>query len=170
MQRCVHSSLLAFCWNHRSQFDFSSYCTRQLTLRTYVGLLLRLEDVLRSRPFYFSAALFKCIYQHLHDHPLQDEPSKEELQAGKRLYSALLHLSETALKHKRARERREVVTPPTASPLSSRLRGTSDNPLWISAHVMAENVVAALSPISRDRLFAYILAWNHEKWSRHTES
>jgi hypothetical protein len=54
-----------------------------MTLRAYVGLL-RLEDVLRSHPFFFSAA--RCaieVYLHLHDHPLQDEPTKEELHEGK---------------------------------------------------------------------------------------
>lgn len=62
------------------QFDFHTYCMRKMTLRAYVGLL-RLEDVLRSHPFYFSAA--RCaieVYLHLHDHPLRDEPTKEELQ------------------------------------------------------------------------------------------
>lgn len=55
-----------------------------MTLRAYVGLL-RLEDVLRSHPFYFRAA--KCaiqVYLHLHDHPLKDEPSEEEIKAGKK--------------------------------------------------------------------------------------
>ena len=37
------------------QFDFHTYCMRKMTLRAYVGLL-RLEDVLRSHPFYFKAA------------------------------------------------------------------------------------------------------------------
>ena len=66
------------------QFDFHTYCMRKMTLRSYVGLL-RLEDVLRSHPFYFKAA--KCaiqVYLHLHDHPPRDEPSEEELQAGKK--------------------------------------------------------------------------------------
>jgi len=65
------------------QFDFHTYCMRKMTLRSYVGLL-RLEDVLRSHPFYFTAA--KCaiqVYLHLHDHPPHDEQSEEELQAGK---------------------------------------------------------------------------------------
>lgn len=71
------------------QFDFHTYCMRKMTLRAYVGLL-RLEDVLRSHPFYFSAA--RCaieVYLHLHDHPLQDEPTKEELQEGKEHYLSL---------------------------------------------------------------------------------
>ena len=65
------------------QFDFHTYCMRKMTLRSYVGLL-RLEDVLRSHPFYFTAA--KCaiqVYLHLNDHPPHDEQSEEELQAGK---------------------------------------------------------------------------------------
>lgn len=64
------------------QFDFHTYCMRKMTLRAYVGLL-RLEDVLRSHPFYFRAA--KCaiqVYLHLHDHPLKDEPSEEEIKAA----------------------------------------------------------------------------------------
>lgn len=64
------------------QFDFHTYCMRKMTLRAYVGLL-RLEDVLRSHPFFFSAA--RCaiqVYLHLYDHPLKDEPSEEELREG----------------------------------------------------------------------------------------
>lgn len=64
------------------QFDFHTYCMRKMTLKSYVGLL-RLEDVLRSHPFYFSAA--RCaveVYLHLHDHPLRDEPSEEDIKAA----------------------------------------------------------------------------------------
>ena len=65
------------------QFDFHTYCMRKMTLKSYVGLL-RLEDVLRSHPFYFSAA--RCaveVYLHLYDHPLRDEASEEDIKAGK---------------------------------------------------------------------------------------
>lgn len=65
------------------QFDFHTYCMRKMTLRSYVGLL-RLEDVLRSHPFYFTAA--RCaiqVYLHLYDHPPRDEPTEEELREGK---------------------------------------------------------------------------------------
>ncbi|XP_049765257.1 N-alpha-acetyltransferase 15, NatA auxiliary subunit [Schistocerca serialis cubense] len=61
------------------QFDFHTYCMRKMTLRSYVGLL-RLEDVLRSHPFYFKAA--RCaieVYLRLHDKPLQDETSEQEM-------------------------------------------------------------------------------------------
>ncbi|RZF41926.1 hypothetical protein LSTR_LSTR005694 [Laodelphax striatellus] len=61
------------------QFDFHTYCMRKMTLRSYVGLL-RLEDVLRSHPFYFRAA--RCaiqVYLRLHDKPLQDENTEQEL-------------------------------------------------------------------------------------------
>lgn len=54
-----------------------------MTLRSYVGLL-RLEDVLRGHPFYFRAA--KCaieVYLRLHDKPLKDEATEEELNTGK---------------------------------------------------------------------------------------
>jgi len=64
------------------QFDFHTYCMRKMTLKSYVGLL-RLEDVLRSHPFYFSAA--RCaveVYLHLHDHPLRDEPSEDDIKAA----------------------------------------------------------------------------------------
>ena len=37
------------------QFDFHTYCMRKMMLRAYVSLL-RLEDQLRSHPFYFKAA------------------------------------------------------------------------------------------------------------------
>lgn len=75
-----------------------------MTLRAYVGLL-RLEDILRSHPFFFSAA--RCaihVYLHLHDHPLHDEPSKEDLQAGKNLCLVLLYLLEKHEKRKREHE------------------------------------------------------------------
>jgi peptide alpha-N-acetyltransferase len=61
------------------QFDFHTYCMRKMTLRSYVGLL-RLEDVLRSHPFYFKAA--RCaieVYLRLHDKPLKDETAEQEL-------------------------------------------------------------------------------------------
>ena len=64
------------------QFDFHTYCMRKMTLKSYVGLL-RLEDVLRSHPFYFGAA--RCavqVYLHLYDHPLRDEASEEDIKAG----------------------------------------------------------------------------------------
>lgn len=59
---------------------------RKMTLRSYVGLL-RLEDVLRGHPFYFRAA--KCaieVYLRLHDKPLKDEATEEELNTGKLYY------------------------------------------------------------------------------------
>lgn len=37
------------------QFDFHSYCMRKMTLRSYVEML-RLEDRIRSQPFFFKAA------------------------------------------------------------------------------------------------------------------
>lgn len=55
---------------------------RKMTLRSYVGLL-RLEDVLRSHPFYFRAA--RCaiqVYLGLHDKPPQDETAEQELNTG----------------------------------------------------------------------------------------
>lgn len=59
---------------------------RKMTLRSYVGLL-RLEDVLRSHPFYFKAA--KCaveVYLRLYDKPLKDEASEEEINTGESDY------------------------------------------------------------------------------------
>ena len=56
---------------------------RKMTLRSYVGLL-RLEDVLRSHPFYFKAA--KCameVYIHLYDNPLPDPTKIQECDTGK---------------------------------------------------------------------------------------
>ncbi|XP_055623434.1 N-alpha-acetyltransferase 15, NatA auxiliary subunit [Toxorhynchites rutilus septentrionalis] len=61
------------------QFDFHTYCMRKMTLRSYLALL-RLEDVLRSHPFYFKAA--KCaieVYLRLFDKPLAPESAEEEL-------------------------------------------------------------------------------------------
>lgn len=56
---------------------------RKMTLRSYVNLL-RLEDVLRSHPFYFRVA--RCaiqVYLHLHDKPPTDASSSNELDTGK---------------------------------------------------------------------------------------
>lgn len=47
------------------QFDFHTYCMRKMTLRAYVGLL-RLEDVLRSHPFYYRAARIAIEVWHRH--------------------------------------------------------------------------------------------------------
>ncbi|KAF9115827.1 N-alpha-acetyltransferase 15, NatA auxiliary subunit [Mortierella sp. AM989] len=51
------------------QFDFHTYCLRKMTLRAYVSLV-RLEDQLRSHPFYVRAAhkTIEC-YIYLFDHP-----------------------------------------------------------------------------------------------------
>src|SRR6185312_4384934 len=57
------------------QFDFHIYCMRKMTLRAYVGLL-RLEDILKSHPFYFTAAKVAIqVYLHLYDHPLGENDS-----------------------------------------------------------------------------------------------
>jgi len=58
------------------QFDFHIYCMRKNTFRAYVGLL-RLEDILRSHPFYFTAAKIAIeVYLRLHDKPLgENDPS-----------------------------------------------------------------------------------------------
>ena len=51
------------------QFDFHVYCMRKMTLRAYVGLL-RLEDIIKSHPFYFVAAKIAIEnYIRLHDSP-----------------------------------------------------------------------------------------------------
>ncbi|ORX89186.1 n-alpha-acetyltransferase 15, NatA auxiliary subunit-like protein [Basidiobolus meristosporus CBS 931.73] len=51
------------------QFDFHTYCLRKTTIRAYVGLL-RLEDQLRSHPYYFRAAQNAVKhYLYLHDNP-----------------------------------------------------------------------------------------------------
>lgn len=68
------------------QFDFHTYCMRKMTLRSYVGLL-RLEDILRSHPFYFKAA--KCameVYLRLHDNPLPDPTQIQEIDTGEFYY------------------------------------------------------------------------------------
>lgn len=98
-----------------------------MTLRAYVGLL-RLEDVLRSHPFYFSAA--RCaieVYLHLHDHPLRDEPTKEELQEGKELDLALFYLVEKPRTKKRKKRRDFFYLLHCVA--FRRLRGTSDRTL-----------------------------------------
>ncbi|KAF9195710.1 N-alpha-acetyltransferase 16, NatA auxiliary subunit, partial [Haplosporangium sp. Z 27] len=51
------------------QFDFHTYCLRKMTLRAYVSLI-RLEDQLRSHPFYVKAAhnAIEC-YINIFDNP-----------------------------------------------------------------------------------------------------
>lgn len=54
------------------QFDFHSYCMRKMTLCSYVDML-RLEDQVRSHPFFFRAAQTAIeVYLYLHDNPLRD--------------------------------------------------------------------------------------------------
>ncbi|KAK9721134.1 hypothetical protein K7432_003662, partial [Basidiobolus ranarum] len=51
------------------QFDFHTYCLRKMTIRAYIGLL-RLEDQLRSHPYYFRAAQNAVKhYLYLYDNP-----------------------------------------------------------------------------------------------------
>ncbi|CAG8471960.1 12678_t:CDS:10, partial [Acaulospora colombiana] len=51
------------------QFDFHTYCLRKVTLRAYLSML-RLEDQLRSHPYYLRAAQEAIkIYVKLHDNP-----------------------------------------------------------------------------------------------------
>ncbi|CAG8532341.1 12386_t:CDS:10, partial [Dentiscutata heterogama] len=51
------------------QFDFHTYCLRKVTLRAYLSML-RLEDQLRSHPYYFRAAQSAIkIYIELYDNP-----------------------------------------------------------------------------------------------------
>ncbi|XP_026679216.1 N-alpha-acetyltransferase 16, NatA auxiliary subunit [Diaphorina citri] len=65
------------------QFDFHTYCMRKMTLRSYVRLL-RLEDVLRSHPFYYTAA--RCaiqVYLRLHDRPCTLDSEQQQQNTGK---------------------------------------------------------------------------------------
>ncbi|XP_058789166.1 N-alpha-acetyltransferase 15, NatA auxiliary subunit [Phymastichus coffea] len=86
------------------QFDFHTYCMRKMTLRSYVGLL-RLEDVLRSHPFYFKAA--KCaidVYLRLHDYPLPDLTQTQEIDTENLAPSELKKLRNKQRKQKRKAE------------------------------------------------------------------
>ncbi|KAF9575720.1 N-alpha-acetyltransferase 16, NatA auxiliary subunit [Mortierella alpina] len=60
------------------QFDFHTYCLRKMTLRAYVSLL-KLEDQLRTHPYYVRAAqnAVRC-YITLFDHP--DGADTEEME------------------------------------------------------------------------------------------
>eukprot|EP00794_Sanderia_malayensis_P006947 gene6947-7727_t len=80
------------------QFDFHTYCMRKVTLCSYIKLL-RLEDVLRSHPFYFKAAklLIKC-YIGLHDKPYEENDKDENLNKG--------NMSAKELKKLRSKQRR----------------------------------------------------------------
>ncbi|KAL1460229.1 hypothetical protein WDU94_012156, partial [Cyamophila willieti] len=65
------------------QFDFHTYCMRKMTLRSYVRLL-RLEDVLRSHPFYYTAA--RCaiqVYLRLYDRPCTSDSEQEQQNTGR---------------------------------------------------------------------------------------
>ncbi|XP_075234659.1 N-alpha-acetyltransferase 15/16 [Lycorma delicatula] len=91
------------------QFDFHTYCMRKMTLRSYVGLL-RLEDVLRAHPFYFRAA--KCaieVYIRLHDKPLQDEATEQELNTENLAPSELKKLRNKQRKARRKAELEKAV-------------------------------------------------------------
>jgi len=81
------------------QFDFHTYCTRKMTLRSYVELL-RLEDVIRSHRFYKKAAHCAInVYLHLHDKPLKDDANLNELNPG--------NLDPSELKKMRNKERKK---------------------------------------------------------------
>ena len=83
------------------QFDFHIYCMRKMTLRAYIGLL-RLEDVLKSHPFYFTAAKIAIeVYLRLHDHPLKDDEDPN-------LEDNLTHTERKALQNKQRREKRRL--------------------------------------------------------------
>lgn len=87
------------------QFDFHTYCMRKMTLRSYIGLL-RLEDVLRSHPFYFKAA--RCaieVYLHLFENPLKDVTPEEELNTENLAPSELKKLRN---KQRKARRKAEM--------------------------------------------------------------
>ncbi|XP_012255757.2 N-alpha-acetyltransferase 15, NatA auxiliary subunit [Athalia rosae] len=86
------------------QFDFHTYCMRKMTLRSYVGLL-RLEDVLRSHPFYFKAA--KCaieVYLRLNDYPLPDPTQTQEIDTENLAPSELKKLRNKQRKQRRKAE------------------------------------------------------------------
>lgn len=87
------------------QFDFHTYCMRKMTLRSYIGLL-RLEDVLRSHPFYFKAA--RCaieVYLHLFENPLKDVTAEQELNTENLAPSELKKLRN---KQRKARRKAEL--------------------------------------------------------------
>jgi len=63
---------------------------RKMTLRSYVNLL-RLEDVLRSHPFYFKVAGCAIqVYLHIHDKPPTDASSSNELDTGELIVNHLI--------------------------------------------------------------------------------
>lgn len=86
------------------QVDFHTYCMRKMTLRSYVGLL-RLEDVLRSHPFYIRAAICAIsVYLHLEDKPLNSSQN-EHHQNTENLTP--VEYKKLKLKQKRARKKAE---------------------------------------------------------------
>ncbi|XP_045539538.1 N-alpha-acetyltransferase 15, NatA auxiliary subunit [Papilio machaon] len=91
------------------QFDFHSYCMRKMTLRSYVGLL-RLEDVLRSHPFYFRCARVAIqVYLRLYTHPLQDVPQTTEPDTENLAPSELKKLRNKQRKAKRKAEQESAL-------------------------------------------------------------
>eukprot|EP00112_Aurelia_sp_Birch-Aquarium-sp1_P001688 Seg1183.1 transcript_id=Seg1183.1/GoldUCD/mRNA.D3Y31 product="N-alpha-acetyltransferase 15 NatA auxiliary subunit" protein_id=Seg1183.1/GoldUCD/D3Y31 len=80
------------------QFDFHTYCMRKVTLNAYIKLL-RLEDVLRSHPFYFRAAKIAIeLYIGLHDKPYEESDKDDNLNKG--------NLSAKELKKLKSKQRR----------------------------------------------------------------
>ncbi|TRY74013.1 hypothetical protein TCAL_06697 [Tigriopus californicus] len=86
------------------QFDFHTYCMRKLTLRSYVDLL-RLEDVLRSHPFYEKAAFCAIrVYLRLFDKPITDDDKLNEIDTENMDPSELKKLRNKQKKAKRKAE------------------------------------------------------------------
>ncbi|KAG7304786.1 hypothetical protein JYU34_010151 [Plutella xylostella] len=86
------------------QFDFHSYCMRKMTLRSYVGLL-RLEDVLRSHPFYLTAARVAIqVYVRLYDKP---EPPAAHAQSAVTENLAPSELKKLRNKQRKAKRKAE---------------------------------------------------------------
>lgn len=76
-----------------------------MTLRSYIRLL-RLEDILHSHPFYFKAAKVAIdVYLYLHDNPLKNQSSDEQLNQENLTPSELKKLKN---KERKAKKRAEL--------------------------------------------------------------
>jgi peptide alpha-N-acetyltransferase len=90
------------------QFDFHIYCMRKMTLKAYVALL-RLEDILKSHPFYFRAAKIAIeVYLKLYDNPLGEDEMIGNVNTANMTPSEIKKLRNKDRKEKLKKEKQEI--------------------------------------------------------------
>ncbi|EDV25040.1 uncharacterized protein TRIADDRAFT_25871 [Trichoplax adhaerens] len=87
------------------QFDFHTYCMRKMTLKAYISML-RMEDILRSHPFYFKCAVLAIqAYVSLHDNPITETEEDTEVNSDGLTAKELKKLKS---KQRRAKKKAEL--------------------------------------------------------------